>query len=123
MSLMVELDVDGLVAACSCLARIDDYTDGHLDQVTNADGLLSEAIKEIEEEGEYEPSLQTAVDLVDDAAAGIAGDMEFLISMHQAGRIRRSSETVEAVVTELRTALGHIGEWADLARSELRSLR
>lgn len=123
MSLMVELDVDGLVAARRSLSRVIDHTDEALPDVIEADGLVERAIIEIDEEGGYEESLSQAIDLVDDAVEKLCDELQFVIEMHRAGRIRRSNDTVEAVVDELRTALGHIGEWADLARSELRSLR
>lgn len=123
MSLMVELDVDGLVAARRSLSRVIDHTDEALPDVIEADGLVERAIIEIDEEGGYEESLSQAIDLVDDAVEKLGDELQFVIEMHRAGRIRRSNDTVEAVVDELRTALGHIGEWADLARSELRSLR
>lgn len=123
MSLMVELDVDGLVAARRSLSRVIDHTDEALPDVIEADGLVERAIIEIDEEGGYEESLSQAIGLVDDAVEKLGDELQFVIEMHRAGRIRRSNDTVEAVVDELRTALGHIGEWADLARSELRSLR
>jgi hypothetical protein len=123
VSLLVEIDVDGLSAARSCLQRVVDLTDGHLEDVDMADGDIAAAVSELEEEGGYEESLEYAIALVDQAVDRIEGDMEFVISMHRAGRIRRSSETVDAVLAELRRALGHIAEWADMARSELRSLR
>lgn len=122
-ALLVDLDVDGLVAARRSLARVIDHTDEALPDVIEADALIQRAVTEIDEEGGYEDSLSQAIDLVDDAVEKLGDELQYVIEMHRAGRIRRTNETVEAVVTELRTALGHIGEWADEARSELRNLR
>jgi predicted RNA-binding protein with EMAP domain len=122
MALLTDIDVDGLVAARACLGRISSVTEGALEQLESADDDLRGAISAIEEEGSLEQSLQTATDLCEEAVEIIGNDLDYVIDMHRQGRISRSDETVEYVVGEMRAALTHIAEWADMAHGELRSL-
>lgn len=123
MSLLAEIDVDGLVVARKELGSVIELTEGELEHVVAADQNLKDAAAEIEEEGAYEESLEKAIALCEDAVEWIDDELQFVVDMHRAGRIRRSNETVEVVVEGLRAALRHIAEWADEAHSELRGLR
>lgn len=123
MSLLAEIDVDGLVAARKELGSVIDLTEGELESLSMADGMIETAISDIEEEGSLEDSLSHSIDLCEDAVELIDDQLQLVIDMHRAGRIRRSNETVEVVVEGLRAALRHIAEWADEAHSELRGLR
>ena len=123
MTLLTDIDVDALAAARADLGRVIDVTEGALEDVVSADDDIRAAISEIEEEGPLEQSLEKAIDLCEDAVETIGDELEYVIDMHQQGRIRRSTETVETVVADLQAALSHIAEWADMAHSELRGLR
>lgn len=123
MSLLAEIDVDGLVAARKELSSVIELTEGELESLSMADGMIETAISDIEEEGSLEDSLSHSIDLCEDAVELIDDQLQLVIDMHRAGRIRRSNETVEVVVEGLRAALRHIAEWADEAHSELRGLR
>lgn len=123
MALLTDIDVDALVAAQKDLRAANELTEGALEDLESADADLTKAISVIEDEGPLEESLELAVQLCEDVVEIVETDIQYVVEMHRAGRIKRTSETVEAVVEHMRDGLRHIGEWADGARDELRGLR
>lgn len=123
MTLVADVEVDGLVAARRELGKAIEITEGELEDLTSADDDLRSAISALEEEGSMQDSLEHAIGCCEDVVEIVEHNLQYVLEMHRAGRIRRSNETVEVVVGHMSDTLRHVAEWADQAHSELRGLR
>lgn len=123
MALLADIEVDALVAAQADLRKANELCDGELGDLESAGADLAKAVSAIEEEGSLQRSLEKATELCGDVIEIVETDIQYVVEMHQAGRIGRTDETVEAVVEHMRDGLRHIQEWASGAHDELRGLR
>lgn len=123
MTLVADVEVDGLVAARRELGKAIEITEGELEDLTSADDDLRSAISALEEEGSMQDSLEHAIGCCEGVVEIVEDDLQYVLEMHRAGRILLSNETVEVVVGHMSDTLRHVAEWADQAHSELRGLR